>query len=396
MNPDDYRDSSSGRLIRAGSEPAAYWAFVPNSLPPRLDFDLPLIRLNGEAERAVGELAGLGRNLTNPQLLISPLMRREAVLSSRIEGTQTGVAGLYAYEAGQLSFLPAADQPASETDAREVLNYVRALEYGVERVHTLPVSLRLIRELHAKLMEDVRGGRATPGEFRTSQNWIGGLGGSLSDASFVPPPVAQMTAALSDLELYLHRQDDPYPPLVRLAFVHYQFEAIHPFLDGNGRIGRLLLALLLVEWRLLPLPLLYLSAFFEGNRDAYYDGLAAISRRGAWYEWATYFLTGVREQAQSAVIRLRRLTDLREEWRKRLSGSKASALPIELMFGLFENPIVTIPQVEQRLKITYPGAKKVVQKLMKLGILRQENEAAYGKIFSAAEIIQIVSERETG
>ena len=376
--------------MRQGSEPAVYWAFMPNSLPPKLEFDHELVRLLSDADRAVGELAGLGRNVTNPRLLISPLMRREAVLSSAIEGTQTQIAGLYAYEARQLP-LPGVGVKPLEEDAAEVLNYVRALEFGIERVKTLPVSLRLIRELHQKLMTGVRGDAATPGEFRTSQNWIGGAGRTLNQASHVPPPPSEMMRALGDLEIYLHATDDPYPPLAPLAFVHYQFETIHPFLDGNGRIGRLLLALLLVEWGLLPLPLLYLSAYFERDRNTYYAGLSAISHAGAWRDWLAYFLAGVREQSQDAVLRLRQLIELRETWRRQLSKSKASASALRLVDELFTTPIITIPEATRRLEpMTARGARKVVQKLMAAGILVPEPDAVYDVSYSAPEILAIL------
>jgi Fic family protein len=367
----------------------AFWAFVPNRLPPAIEFDLELARLQSEADRAVGELAGLGGNLINPRLLIGPLMRREAVLSSRIEGTQTGVAGLYAFEAGQL---PLPGIVPSATDAREVLNYVRALEYGIERLKTLPVSLRLMGELHAKLMEGARGEHMLIGQFRQHQNLIGRPGDGYAEASYVPPPVAEMKAALGDLETYLHQQQDDYSPLVRLAFIHYQFEAIHPFMDGNGRIGRLLLALLLVEWKLLPLPLLYLSAYFERDRDAYYAGLSAVSGRGAWREWVAYVLSGVRDQARDAVALVRGLTDLREEWRKRLAPGARSAAPLQLADQLFETPIVTIPRVAERLNIQYPSAKRAVEKLLEAGILTLDPGSVYDKTYRAQEIIRVVSE----
>jgi Fic family protein len=248
-------------------------------LPSHIEFDRALVSALSDADRALGELAGLGRTLPNPNLLIRPFIRREAVLSSRIEGTQADAADLYAYEAKQLA-LPLSSSAASDTDVREVFNYVRALEYGLERLSTLPVSLRLIREVHDVLMKGVRGEFATPGEFRRTQNWIVWPGCTLKDATYVPP-VAEMREALGDLEKYLYA-DDPLPPLIRLALIHYQFEAIQPFIDGNGRIGRLLISLLLINWNLQPVPLLYLSAYFERQRDAYYDHLLAVSERGNW------------------------------------------------------------------------------------------------------------------
>lgn len=392
MNPDKFRHSPSGRVIQVGQGETAYWSFVPHPLPPPLTFDAALIRLLSDADRALGELAGLGRALPNPHLLINPFIRREAVLSSRIEGTQADLADLYAYEAGQLA-LPGLKPAPSEADVREVFNYVRALEYGLERLSTLPVSLRLIREVHARLMEGVRGKQATPGEFRRTQNWIGAPGCALNQAAFVPPPVDEMNAALDALEKYLHIEEDT-PPLVRLAFIHYQFEAIHPFIDGNGRIGRLLISLLSVHWNLLPLPLLYLSAFFEKHRQDYYDLLMAVSTHGAWREWVAFFLRGVAEQARDAVVRVKQLQDLQAEWRKRLAKARASALLLRLADRLFESPVMTIPQAKDYLEITYPSAQKNVEKLVAAKILRPLGDAAYGKTFIADEIFQIVGGKD--
>jgi Fic family protein len=270
MNLKRFQSSPAGRVVTAGAGAAAYRAFVPHPLPPPLAPDAELWRVLSGADRALGELAGLGRTLPNAQLLVRPFIHREAVLSSRIEGTHTDLAGLYAYEARQ------GEPVEDEADAHEVHNYVVALDYGIERLAKLPVSLRLMREIHERLMTDVRGGYATPGQFRRSQNWIGAPGSTLQNATYVPPPPAEMHAALNAFEKYLHAED-AYPPLVRLAFAHYQFEAIHPFVDGNGRVGRLLLALLLVAWDLLPQPLLYLSPYFEANRRDYYDLLRRLS-----------------------------------------------------------------------------------------------------------------------
>jgi Fic family protein len=328
--------------------------------------------------------------MPNPHLLIGPFMRREAVLSSRIEGTQADITDLYAYEAGQLPIAGLERAPA-EADVREVLNYVRALEYGLERLSTLPVSLRLIRELHERLMRGVRGEHATPGEFRRSQNWIGPPGLSLGDAEFVPPPVHEMKEALGAFERYLHGGDD-FPPLVRLALVHYQFEAIHPFLDGNGRIGRLLLSLLLVEWQLAPLPLLYLSAFFHRHRSDYFDLLMAVSQRGAWRDWILFFLQGVADQARDASVRAQRLQDLQAEWHEKLAEARVSALVLRLADALFASPILTIPEAQRLLEVTYTTGKRSVEKLVAAGVLQQVGEAPYGKTYMATQILQAISE----
>jgi len=390
MNIELFRKSPSGKCISVGQGEPAYWAFVPNPLPPDMRPDAELWRTLSDADRALGELGGLGRAIPNPQLLVGPFIRREAVLSSRIEGTQAGIAELYSYEAGRLA---AAGGRASEADAREVSNYVRALEYGLERLATLPVSLRLIRELHLRLMEGVRGEAATPSEFRHSQNWIGHPGDSLNQAAYVPPPVPEMGHALGAFERYLY-QGDAYPPLVRLALIHYQFEAIHPFLDGNGRVGRLLLPLLLVHWQLLPVPLLYLSAYFERERDRYYDLLLAVSERGAWGKWVLFFLQGVAEQAQDAISRAKRLQDLQIEWREKLVASRSSGPPLRLADALFLTPVITISQGASILGMGYNAARRAVEKLVDIGALRAvDASSSYDRLFEAADILVAAGER---
>jgi Fic family protein len=389
MNPERFQNIHAGSLVQVGKGETAYRAFVPNPLPPELPFDAGLVRTLSEADRALGELAGLGRTLPNPQLLIAPFLRREAVLSSRIEGTQTDITDLYAYEAGQLPLFAGLKTVPPESDVKEVTNYVRAMEYGLERLQTLPVSLRLIRELHGILMEGVRGDKATPGEFRRSQNWIGRPGCTLNEAEFVPPPVPAMNEALDAFEKYLHAADT-YPPLVRLAFIHYQFETIHPFLDGNGRIGRLLVTLLLVTWDLMPLPLLYLSAFFEQHRPAYYDLLRGVSEKGAWQEWVTFFLRGVSEQARDAGARAKRLQDIQKEWRDRLLQAKASAMLLRLADNLFVTPVVTIPQIQRLLNVAYHTAASYADKLAKADIIQPQGAPTYGKMYVAEEILKVV------
>lgn len=268
MKPEDFENSSAGRCVKTTT---GYWAFIPHPLPPVLGYDTSLIRLLSEAHRLLGELSGTGRLLANPYLLIAPYVRREAVSSSRIEGTQASLNDLFFFEASE-------SEKPKVPDVREVKNYVRAMEYGIDRLKELPISIRLIGEIHRVLMEDVRGEHATPGEIRRSQNWVGPPGCSLQDATYVPPPVEEMKNALSDWEKYLHSDPDA-PPLIQCALMHYQFEAIHPFLDGNGRVGRLLITFFLWEKGLLTQPLLYLSAFFDRFRDEYYSRLLAVSQK---------------------------------------------------------------------------------------------------------------------
>jgi len=389
VNPERFQNTPAGQVLEIKQGKTAYWAFLPHPLPPPLAFDTQLVRGLSEADRALGELAGLGRALPNPHLLIGPLVRREAVLSSRIEGTQADLADLYAYEAGQLR-LPGFRPASPEADVRETLNYVHALEYGLERVQTLPVSLRLMRELHVRLMAEVRGEQATPGEFRHKQNWIGPPGCTINEADFVPPPVPEMHSALDALEKYLHSGND-HPPLLRLAFIHYQFEAIHPFLDGNGRIGRLLLSLLLVNWDLLPLPLLYLSAFFEQNRPDYYDSLLAVSERGAWREWVLFFLHGVADQARDTVSRIKHLQDLQLEWRGQLQKARVTGLVLGIVDLLFESPILSANQVVKRFGVTHPTAMQALRRLEEHRIVQEITGKKRNRIYVAANILETLT-----
>ena len=380
MDPSKFQASTSGKVIRL---PQGYWAFVPAALPPALTFSPFLVAALSDADRALGELKGLGGTLANPHLLIRPLARREAVLSSRIEGTRASLDDLLAYEATQLSFLE------TGSDVREVHNYVRALEYGLERIHTLPISQRLIRELHAKLMEGVRGDVWTPGEFRRSQNWIGPAGSTLETAPYVPPPVDDMLAALNALENFIHAPSD-LPPLLRLGLIHYQFEAIHPFLDGNGRVGRLLVALLLSAWQLQPQPLLYLSAYFESNRRDYYDLLLAVSQRAAWEDWLLYFLEGVKQQSQDAVDRIDQLQALRVQYQAQIQARRAPARLLRVVDLLFAQPVITTRQVETALETNFLGAQRLIDQLVQAGMLREITGGRRNRVYRADEILAIL------
>ena len=385
-----FEQSPAGRLVKVHRPgDAEFWAFVPNPLPPELDLDLQLSQTLSTADRAVGKLDGLTQNLPNPHIFVRPLIRSEAVVSSRIEGTQADLVDLFAYEAGQLSLR--VDGPAApQDDVHEVYNYVRAMEYGLERREILPVSLRFIRELHRILMEGVRGEHRTPGEFRTSPNWIGPPGCNLNDATYVPPPPGdELNSSLNDFERYLHTEPK-YPWLVELALIHYQFEAIHPFLDGNGRVGRLLTALLIVHWGLLSEPLLYLSEYFERNRDDYYNLLFRVSAEGAWREWVEFFLKGVAEQAEVTNQRASALLGLQRDWREKLTAAGASALPLRLVDSLVESPVTTISLAQETLGVTYHTARNQILKLEEAGILLEITGKNYGKIYIAPEVMRIV------
>lgn len=390
MNREDFQPAAPGRLLRVGQGDYAYWSFVPNPLPPQFDLTLPVVQLLSSADRALGELAGLGSMIPNPHLLIRPFIRREAVLSSRIEGTQANIADVYAYEAGQL-MLPGFGPLVSETDIREVLNYVYALEYGLERLATLPVSLRLLREMHEKLMVGVRGERLTPGEFRRSQNWIGNPGCTLQEAAFVPPAFDDMMPALYTLEKYIHEPPD-YPPLIRLALIHYQFEAIHPFLDGNGRIGRLLIILLMIHWKLLPLPLLYLSAFFDRHREQYYKLLMTVSTGGAWHEWVSFFLEGVVDQAHDAINRARALQNLQRQWHDALPAKRSTGLMHGVVDMLFENPILAASDIITRFGVTHRTAMQTLRRLESLKMVEEITRQQRHQRYLATAIMNIIQQ----
>lgn len=383
MNPSDFGKNKSGDLIKT---PKGYWAFSPYPLPPNL---IPTWELTAEislADRALSELAGVARTLPNPHLLISPFIRREAVLSSRIEGTQASLSDLFFFEASN---------PVHSTqDIREVVNYIHALEYGLKRLVDLPICTRLFREMHERLMDGVRGDHLTPGEFRTSQNWIGRPGCSLMEATYVPPPVEEMSAAMGDLEKFINGNSE-LPPLVRMALVHYQFEAIHPFLDGNGRIGRLMLTLLLCSEKLLPQPLLYLSAYFERHRTEYYDGLLQVSQQGRWLPWIIFFLRGVAIQSRDAIRRSSLLMDLQKQYRDILFAQRNTVLAQQLMESLFSSPAITTAQATKRLNCTTRSAQQTIDKLIEHGILVETTGKQRNRVYMASEIAAIVEASET-
>jgi Fic family protein len=380
MNPSKFKKEAPGKLLEIGRE---QWAFSPSPLPPKLQVTWKLAERISDADRALGELAGVARTIPTPHLLIEPFTRREAVLSSRIEGTQATLTELFAAEAG------ARKEGPSEA-IRGISNYVQALEYGLKRLEKLPVSLRLIKELHERLMKDVRGESFSPGEFRRSQNFIGPPGCKLENATYVPPPVPHMKDALDRFEKYLHESRRSLPPLVRLSLIHYQFEAIHPFWDGNGRVGRLLITLLLCSEGLLPQPLLYLSAYFERNRKEYYRLLLDISQTGNWRDWLLFFVNGVAEESRDAVARSNQMLVLRQEYREKLQAQKVPGRTLELMENLFREPVTTVAGARNLLKLTTRSAQQNVDRLVQAGILKEITGRQRYRVFVAQRIIEIV------
>lgn len=353
-------------------------AYLPSPLPRTLSLADDVTYLLVEATQHVAMLAGAGELLRNPNLLIAPLQRREALLSSRIEGTQASLADVYRYEAG----VP------GESDAQEVTNYVRAVVHAREMLETLPLSLRVLLEAHRVLLTGVRGRDTRPGEFRDRQVWIGTAETPIEQARYVPPPHQLLEDLLADWERFVN-DEGLMTPLVRAALMHYQFEAIHPFVDGNGRIGRLLIPLLLQERGLLPQPLLYLSAYFERRRGDYYDHLLRLSETGDWNEWLRFFLTGVTEQAQDALRRVRALTALHERYRARLADGKASGNALRLLDHLFVTPYVWRGSVMRALSVTNAGAGLIIDRLAADGVLEPfPGTAGRARFFWAPEIMQ--------
>lgn len=377
MNPDDFKTQSTGRVV---SHPTGYFAFVPAPPPIDVAVDRALGLALSRADAALGELSGLGCQLPNPHLLIAPLVRREAVLSSRIEGTRASISDVLLDEAGT----PDPSQSAIP-DVQDVRNYVVALEYGIARLRDLPLSTRLVREIHEKLMQGVRGKHATPGEFRRTQNWIGPAGSTPTTAPYVPPPVEELPEVLGAWEKYLHVRDT-LPDLVQCAIMHEHFEAIHPFLDGNGRVGRLLITLFLIERGRLSQPLLYLSDFIERHRSDYYDLLQRIRTHGDYAAWLRYFLAGVEETARDAIARARKLLALREEYLHAIKSPNATGLADALL----SNPYVTIASAARALGVTQPTATKVIRQLVASGHLRQITRGNWGKTYLAPAILEAV------
>jgi cell filamentation protein, protein adenylyltransferase len=381
MDPGSYSDTPFGQVRRTGG-PRGYVAFFPNTIPRQVAISQGNLLRLADAEAALGRLAGAGRLLPVPHLLVRPYLRREAVASTRIEGTQASLLELFDAEAGD---------PPFNADIEEVVNYIEAMEVGLRRLETLPMSMRLIQDMHAVILAGVRGRNRQPGVLRTSQNWIGEPGATLEAATFVPPPPDQLSPLLTDLERFVH-EDPTLPPLVQAALLHYQFETIHPFLDGNGRLGRLLIVFFLVVRDRLPEPLLYLSPYFERRRQAYYDALQSVRERGDLDQWLELFLDGVRVQASDAVTRAERLIDLRERYRTAVQAATRGVANqvTDLALG---QPVLTARLVERRLQVSRPAALKALRQLADLGILTEAAGGPRGQLrWRAHEVLAVLTE----
>jgi Fic family protein len=355
-----------------------YRAFIPNPLPPvpEIIMDQEMWNLLSQADRALGRLDGATDALPNPDLFVFMYVRKEAVLSSQIEGTQASLIDVLEFESQAL-------EPDNPQEVAEVVNYISAINYGLERLKELPISLRLIREIHQELMAGVRGAERNPGEFRRSQNWIGAGGCSLAEASYVPPPPHEMLQSLDNLEKFLHSLQ-PMPTLIKVGLAHAQFETIHPFLDGNGRTGRLLITFLLCEQNILQRPLLYISYYFKKYRTEYYDCLQAVRDSGNWEGWLKFFLRGVYEVAQEAAATARKIVTLKEEHRQLVLNTmgRRSGNAIALLESLYFRPIFTVEHAEKITNLSYPNANTLIKDLSDIGLLQEITGQKRNRAFS--------------
>jgi Fic family protein len=378
VSPESFKSEAAGKPIKTLT---GYWAFIPAPPPPSIEYDSSLTILLSQADAALSELSGLGRYLPNPDLLIAPYVKREAVSSSRIEGTQADLSDLLLFE-----IEPKRTPPGS--DVFEVRNYVAALNLGIRKLNKLPLASRLIRELHAVLMKGVRGDAMTPGEFRRSQNWIGPPGSTLSNATYVPPPPEQMLDCLAQWERFVHERGR-LPDLIQCAVLHESFEAIHPFLDGNGRIGRLLITLFLMERQRLSQPLLYLSSYIEQHKRDYYDLLQRIRTDGDWQTWIRYFLSAVRDTARGAIEQSQSILALRDRYRTKL---KTEHRALALLDSLFINPYTTVSRAAQTLGVAHPTARKTIDRLVRIKMLTESTGRDWGRTWLAKPILNAVND----
>lgn len=377
------RDRMPGELVSSNG----YRAFNPDPLPPDFEIDIELVTALTDAQRALSELAGIGRTIQNPHMLIRPFIRKEAVLSSRIEGTRADLSDVFALEAGQEDFI----QEPQRRGAREIRNYATATEIGLKRLGEQKIDLDLLKELHGILLEGVRGEGKQPGEFRDRQNFVAPPGvNSAKDARFVPPPASSAHYAMKELEEYIFEGSD-YPALLEIGLIHYQLETIHPFLDGNGRIGRVLVTLMMCERELLPDPLLYLSAYFNRNRQEYFDRLFRVSAASEWQEWLTFFLNGVEEQSNEAFIRSSELFQLQQEYRQKYQETQSETIP-QLIDVLFSSPILTVTQATEMIgDKTYQAVNNSMNQLEEDEVVVEMTGKSKNRLFQAVDVLDVIS-----
>jgi Fic family protein len=379
----------AGRYIK---QLTGYRAFIPAPLPPDPGIEMTsgLWEALSKADRALGRLDGSATTLPDPDLFVFMYVRKEAVLSSQIEGTQASLADLLEFESRQ-------EAGQGIKDVAEVANYIAAMNLGLERLHDLPLSLRLIREIHARLMTGVRGHNRTPGEFRVTQNWIGPAGCTLSNARFVPPPPEIMLEMLGNLENFFY-DERPMPLLIRVGLAHAQFETLHPFLDGNGRVGRLLITFLLCQAGVLQRPLLYLSHYFKLHRAEYYDRLQAIRDDGEWEGWLRFFLDGVYQVSQEATETARKVVAMREEHRKQIGDhlGRSAGKALALHESLFKHPYMTVQQMTEVMGLSYSNANHLVGQIEAIGLLKEVTGQRRNRIYGYVPYLQLFADGDEG
>lgn len=381
MNKEEFEGAFGVVNEREDKRWGKHLAFVPNKLPPKIKYDQKLALSLSKADSTLGKLSGVGLLLPNPNLLIMPYLRKEALMSSRIEGTRISLSELLLSEAKGIE--------ESVPDALEVINYVHAVEYGLKKIEDKPIDLEVIKGMHKILMKDVRGKDKLPGNYRGIQNWIGPRNSSVQEATFVPPGPEEVSSLMNGLIEYLNTNDGT-PLLIKCALMHYQFETIHPFCDGNGRIGRALITLYLCKKKLIIKPLLYLSGFFEANKREYSSLLLKTNKNGSFEEWIDFFLEAVAVQADDASQRASKIQNLREEYRQKIQNEFQTSSLTKLIDELFLNPYISITNAEKILKVTYPTAKRIIDILMDMGILEPADKRERNKIFIAHEIFRII------
>jgi len=379
MNEKDFT-KPAGKLVDARFGDYKY--FLPDAPPENFECNKEITFLLSETDQRLGMLSGVGTQLPNPHILITPYLTKEAVLSSKIEGTQASLSDVLKYNAQN------GKEGKKSDDIQEVRNYVNALEHGLSRIKKSNIDYTIIKEMHKKLLEGVRGGDKEPGEFRKSQNWIGSKGTNIGDAIYIPPAPEALTKPMYDFKEYLDRKDIPL--LIQIALLHYHFEAMHPFRDGNGRMGRVIITLFLCKRQALSQPLLYLSAYFEKNRQEYYKRLLAVSQTSDYEGWIKFFLTGVKVQAEDSLKRAKKLTQLHKKYIDKLLEIKAVPNAIRIIDLLFDNPFTTIPKVQEEFKLNYPTAKKAVETLAKVKIIKEITGKERYKLYCATEILDIL------
>ena len=370
----------SGEYIKNLSGEMAYQSFRPASLPPALNMDDEMIRTLVQANKALAALDTLSLNIPNMNLFVSMYVRKEALLSSQIEGTQATLEDVLD---------PLIEKNANQNVA-DVINYIRATEYALNRLNTLPLCNRLIKETHAVLMEGERGKEKSPGEFRASQNWIGAAGSTLKTARYIPPRPEDMVEAMSDLEKYIHAEG-PLDVLIQAALIHYQFETIHPFLDGNGRVGRLLITLFLMERGVLQVPALYISFYLKKNRIEYYDRMSEVRSKDNYEQWVKFFLRAVQSSAEDASETIRKLASLHDQNMAVIDGMGRAAKTAKALFAYLEqNPIIDIRKTAEALGLSFSTVSGAVKRLEEKGILIQTNNASRNRVFAYQEYLDIL------